>query len=201
MREPYSIEAEHGLLGAMMQRPELIDTLSDDLTAESFYFPENADVYRAIMALRSTGQAVDFLTVGNHIGELGSTGTPAFAYCAEIVRNTPSVANSGTYAQIVRERAYLTSLNLVGVDMDAIPEDVKLAGAELAVVASQGKLYQQHTEGSLEAKTVKAGSVTTSKTFASIDTTKSSSLPDGVQFALGLLGPWRTSAFSFNVYR
>ena len=73
MREPYSIEAEHGLLGAMMQRPELIDTLSDDLTAESFYFPENADVYRAIMALRSTGQAVDFLTVGNHIGELGST--------------------------------------------------------------------------------------------------------------------------------
>lgn len=105
MREPYSVEAEHGLLGAMMQRPELIDTLSDDLTAESFYFPENADVYRAIMALRSAGQAVDFLTVGNHIGELGSTGTPAFAYCAEIVRNTPSVANSGTYAQIVRERA------------------------------------------------------------------------------------------------
>ena len=110
MREPYSIEAEHGLLGAMMQRPELIDTLSDDLTAESFYFPENADVYRAIMALRSTGQAVDFLTVGNHIGELGSTGTPAFAYCAEIVRNTPSVANSGTYAQIVRERAIDLSL-------------------------------------------------------------------------------------------
>jgi hypothetical protein len=43
--------------------------------------------------------------------------------------------------------------------------------------------------------------VTTSKTFASIDTNKSSSLPDGVQFALGLLGPWRSSAFSFNVYR
>ncbi|MBJ2224915.1 MULTISPECIES: protein singed [unclassified Pseudomonas] len=102
---------------------------------------------------------------------------------------------------VLQANAYLTSLNLVGVDMSAIPEEVKQAGAELAVVASQGKLYQQHTEGSLEAKTVKAGSVTTSKTFASIDTTKSSSLPDGVQFALGLLGPWRTSAFSFNVYR
>lgn len=102
---------------------------------------------------------------------------------------------------VLQANAYLTSLNLVGVDMDAIPEEVKQAGAELAVVASQGKLYQQHTEGSLEAKTVKAGSVTTSKTFASIDSSQATSLPDGVQFALGLLQPWRTSAFSFRVDR
>ena len=102
---------------------------------------------------------------------------------------------------VLQANAYLTSLNLVGVDMDAIPDEVKQAAAELAVVASQGKLYQQHTEGSLEAKTVKAGSVTTSKTFASIDSSKSTSLPDGVQFALGLLGQWRASSFSFNVYR
>jgi hypothetical protein len=102
---------------------------------------------------------------------------------------------------VLQANAYLTSLNLVGVDMDAIPEEVKQAGAELAVVASEGKLYQQQTEGSLEAKTVKAGSVTTSKTFASIDASKSTALPDGVQFALGLLAQWRVSGFSFNVYR
>lgn len=102
---------------------------------------------------------------------------------------------------VLQANAYMTSLNLAGIDMDAIPEEVKQAGAELAVVASEGKLYQQHTEGSLEAKTVKAGSVTTSKTFASIDTSKSTALPDGVQFALGLLAQWRTSGFSFNVYR
>jgi hypothetical protein len=102
---------------------------------------------------------------------------------------------------VLQANAYMTSLNLVGIDMDAIPDEVKQAGAELAVVASEGKLYQQHTEGSLEAKTVKAGSVTTSKTFASIDTSKSTALPDGVQFALGLLAQWRASGFSFNVYR
>ena len=102
---------------------------------------------------------------------------------------------------VLQANAYMTSLNLVGIDMDAIPDEVKQAGAELAVVASEGKLYQQQTEGSLEAKTVKAGSVTTSKTFASIDTTKSTALPDGVQFALGLLAQWRASGFSFNVYR
>lgn len=58
MRDPHSIEAEHGLLGAMMQRPDLIDTLSEDLSAEAFYFPANADLYRSILAIRSAGQAV-----------------------------------------------------------------------------------------------------------------------------------------------
>lgn len=102
---------------------------------------------------------------------------------------------------VLQANAYLTSLSLIGVDMAAIPEDIKQAGAELAVVASQGKLYQQQTEGTLASKTVKAGSVSTSKTFASIDSSKSTALPDGVQFALGLLEPWRVSSFSFNVYR
>jgi len=102
---------------------------------------------------------------------------------------------------VMQANAYLTSLKLVGIDMDAIPEDVKLAGAELAQTAALGKLYQQTTEGALEAKTVKAGSVTTSKTFASFDSSKTIALPDGVQFALALLNPWMASAFSFNVYR
>ena len=102
---------------------------------------------------------------------------------------------------VMQANAYLTSLNLVGVDMDAIPVEVKQAGAELAKVASEGKLYQQKTEGSLETKTVKAGSVTTSKTFASLDSSKIIAQPGDVQFALALLAPWRSSPFAFNVYR
>ena len=102
---------------------------------------------------------------------------------------------------VMQANAYLTSLNLVGVDMDAVPVEVKQAGAELAKVASEGKLYQQKTEGSLEAKTVKAGSVTTSKTFASLDSGKIIAQPGDVQFALALLSPWRSNPFAFSVYR
>lgn len=104
MRDPYSAEAEHSLLGAMLQRPELIDVLSDDLSPESFYFADNADVYRGIMAVKASGGSVDFLTVADRIGTL-PTGDNALAYCAEIVKNTPSVANAASYAGIVRERA------------------------------------------------------------------------------------------------
>ena len=102
---------------------------------------------------------------------------------------------------VLQANAYLTKLNLVGVDMDVVPEEVKQAGAELAKVAAEGKLYLQKTEGSLEAKTVKAGSVTTSKTFASLDSSKIIAQPSDVQFALALLTPWRSSPFAFSVYR
>ena len=102
---------------------------------------------------------------------------------------------------VLQANAYLTSLNLAGVDMDVIPVEVKQAGAELAKVAAEGKLYQQKTEGSLEAKTVKAGSVTTSKTFASLDSSKIIAQPGDVQFALALLTPWRSSPFAFSVFR
>ena len=102
---------------------------------------------------------------------------------------------------VMQANAYMTSLNLVCIDMDAIPVEVKQAGAELAKTAADGKLYQQKTEGSLEAKTVKAGSVSTSKTFASIDTSRLIAQPGDVQFALALLDPWMRSAYSFDVYR
>ncbi|AIR90520.1 DnaT-like ssDNA-binding protein [Pseudomonas cremoricolorata] len=102
---------------------------------------------------------------------------------------------------VMQANAYLTSLSLVGIDMDAIPEEVKMAGAQLAQAAAAGTLYQQHTEGSLEAKTVKAGSVSTSRTYASLDRTSASAQPEAIQFALVLLTPWRGNAFSFAVNR
>lgn len=102
---------------------------------------------------------------------------------------------------VFEANAYMTSLNLVGIDMEDIPDDVKQAGARLAKCASQGKLYQQQTEGSLEAKTVKAGSVTTSKTFGTIDKTSTAAQPTCVQLALALLTPWRSNPFAFAVKR
>ena len=66
-REPYSAEAEHGVLGAMMQRPELIDVLSTDLQANHFYFEDNAAIFRGILALRHQSKGVDPLTVATQM--------------------------------------------------------------------------------------------------------------------------------------
>lgn len=102
---------------------------------------------------------------------------------------------------VMQANAYLTSLKLCGVDMSAVPDEVKQAGAQLALVASTGQLYQQQTEGSLEAKSVKAGSVSTSRTYATLDRSSAGAQPEGVQFALALVSPWRCNPFTFAVDR
>jgi len=119
MRDPYSLEAEHGVLGAMFLRPELIDLLSADLAVEDFYYEDNAAIYRGILDLHGAGQPVDIVTIGARIGAL-ACGSPAFAYAAEIARNTPSVANAASYAGTVRERSLDRSLIALSVRINDI---------------------------------------------------------------------------------
>lgn len=104
MIELQSLEAEHGLIGAMLRQPHLIDILSDDLSPDAFAWEDNSELYRLILELHADGTPVDVITLGDRRTEL-SSGNRVFTYAAEIQANTPSVANAKEYAQIIRDRA------------------------------------------------------------------------------------------------
>lgn len=143
MRDPYSLESEQSVLGAMMLRPELIDILSSDLSAEDFYLADHAEMFRAILALHSDSKPVDAVTVGSRIGEFLEGGS-AIAYAAEIVKNTPSVANARSYADTVRERSLDRSLISLGARINEIafsdqPTADKIAYAQSEALALEGE--------------------------------------------------------------
>jgi replicative DNA helicase len=104
MIELHSLEAEHGVIGAMLNQPHLIDVLSDDLSPEAFAYADNAELYRLILELQSDGHPVDVITLGERRAEL-SSGERTMAYAGQIQKNTPSAANAKVYAQIIRDRA------------------------------------------------------------------------------------------------
>lgn len=143
MRDPYSLESEQSVLGAMMLRPELIDLLSADLSAEDFNFADNAEIYRAILALQSDSKPADAVTIGAYLGDLAS-GSSALAYAAEITKNTPSVANAHAYAETIRERSLDRALIELGARINEIaygdqPTADKIAYAQSAVLALEGE--------------------------------------------------------------
>lgn len=143
MRDPYSLEAEHAVLGAMLKRPELIDTLSSDLSEDDFYFADNRQVFRAIMALNAGRCMIDVITVAEQVGKLDSE-TPILEYCYAIWNNTPSVANAEAYARIVKERAIDRQLLLAAEEVNELaygdePTAEKLAKAQAAVGAIDSK--------------------------------------------------------------
>lgn len=136
MRDPYSLEAEHGLLGALINKPELIDLLSADLKASDFHWPANAEIYRAVMAMASERKHIDYITVADSIGILEG-GDSALVYCAEISINTPSTANAQSYATVIRERAIDRQLVVAAQNIHEMAYGTQTTAEKLAAVQAE----------------------------------------------------------------
>lgn len=71
---------------------------------------------------------------------------------------------------------------------DAVPEQILAAGAYIAQEVIAGNMYQGRKDGLITSKSVKAGSVSSSKTYASgVD---GQAISAGEQMALALIAPF-----------
>lgn len=104
MRDPYSLEAEQGVLGAMLIRPDLITDIAAEIGPGDFYFPNHPEIFRVIVSMDDGKSGIDVLSVAEKVGRLDD-GSYALGYLGDINRNTPSAANALTYARIVKERS------------------------------------------------------------------------------------------------
>jgi len=147
---PYSLEAEQGLLGAMLIKPELIDILSADVKGSDFFFAYNREVFVAILALRSKNQPIDILTVADEVGEL-TGGDSALAYTGELYRNTPSAANAKSYAAMVIKRSIDRALVAASNNIHEIAYSE--ASTEDKLSQAQAEVTGIHTGGG-EAETI-----------------------------------------------
>lgn len=152
-RDPYSLESEHGLLGAVLNRPELYDVLLGDMKESDFFFADNREIFKAMGKLKDEGHGIDFLTVAEKIGRL-SDGDLALGYVAEVQKSTPSVANAQSYARTVSERAVDRAL------IEASSNVYELAHGDCSV---EDKIAQAQAEilaiatGSAQCETITAG--------------------------------------------
>ncbi|WP_236032397.1 DnaB-like helicase C-terminal domain-containing protein [Pseudomonas schmalbachii] len=108
-----AMEAEHGVLGALMHQPELCEEIGAFLAPTDFSEPDHAALYAQILACHSKKQRPDSITLSEIRRELPS-GELTIVYASEIMRNVPSAANGKHYAQIVVERARARSLYAAG---------------------------------------------------------------------------------------
>lgn len=116
---PHSIEAEQSLLGGLLLDNDAVDRIGS-IVAEHFYRDDHRRIYRAIIKLIQAGLEADIITATEELrqrGELEAAGGQA--YLVEIANNTPSAANIGQYARIVRERALERQLLAVSDEIGA----------------------------------------------------------------------------------
>lgn len=112
-RPLFSIEAEHGVLGALMIRPELCETIGATLAVEDFHDQDSGALYAMILTCHSRKTEPDIVTLGELRADLPS-GAATMMYVGDIRRNIVSAANAEAYAAIVTERARARQLYAAG---------------------------------------------------------------------------------------
>lgn len=129
----WSNEAEQSVLGAMLLDPErAVARLADQtLTAADFFDQRHARLWEAATAMQAAGQAVDVVTVIEHLRAAGvAEQVGGLAYLNALVQSVPSANAAGSYAALVRDFSLRRALvDAAGQVADIAAEPGKAADA------------------------------------------------------------------------
>lgn len=115
---PHSLEAEQSVLGGLMLSSKAWDQVADKISEEDFYREDHRMVFRAIHDLHENSKPCDAVTVTEWFESHGKIAqVDGGSYISQLANNTPSAANVGAYADIVREKSILRSLIDVGAEI------------------------------------------------------------------------------------
>jgi len=111
IRQPYSVEAEQAVLGAIIIDPKSLNDIATQIKPEYFYIPQHRDIYTAMSSMFELNQVIDFVSLLEKLkrdGVYDEAGGKA--YISKLVDSVPSAANVLTHVAIMRERYYARSL-------------------------------------------------------------------------------------------
>lgn len=140
---PHSLEAEQSVLGGLMLDNSRWDNVAERVVAEDFYSRQHRLIFARMQALLESAQPIDLITLSESIetlGELELVG--GFAYLAELARNTPSAANIGAYADIVRERAVVREMISVANEIADAGYDPKGRSSEELLDLAESSVFR-----------------------------------------------------------
>jgi len=98
---PHSIEAEQGVIGALLRDNDAVDRMGD-LRAEHFFLGDHATIFRELMRSLAAGRSCDVVSLGDALGAKVASG---MQYLNEMTQSAPSAARIGLHAAIVRDKA------------------------------------------------------------------------------------------------
>ena len=104
--QPHSLEAEQGLLGALLTDTEVVHEVVGRVGPDDFYREAHQEVFRAIVALYERNEPADLLTVTEELTRKGAIDRiGGAAYLGKLTCAVPSSAHATAYRDIVHDHA------------------------------------------------------------------------------------------------
>ncbi len=140
---PHSIEAEQGLLGAILTNGNnVLDRIESVVSASDFYRADHRLIFSASKALHDAGKPVDVVTVADTLSARGEDEQAGgIAYLGELGNGGFFAGNARQYAATIRERATLRSLQQIAADtLASCASPAGRTPAQIAAEAEAGML-------------------------------------------------------------
>lgn len=100
---PNSAEVERAFLGTLLIGSSYIHEAVGTITADMFYFPEHADIMKAIIAVHTENSPVDIITVTNQLRKMGKPSSIAVTV-TELTGDIVSDQNVEAYGRAIIEK-------------------------------------------------------------------------------------------------
>jgi len=147
---PHNIEAEQGIIGAILLNNEIYFEISDKINADSFYEPVHRIIYDVISKFISKGQLATPITlksyfeVEKNLDEIGGSN-----YLVRLANSAVSLDYAKSYAQIIYDLAVRRGLYELGgkVQHNAIEKNIEVKPEDL-IEDAERQLYQIAEKGS-----------------------------------------------------
>ncbi len=112
---PHDLEAERGILGAILLDNSTVHRVQELMSPQDFYRSAHQIIFRAMCQLAASGEPIDSLTLADKLEVLGKLQeVGGRVTLAELIEVVPSAANINHHCKIVRECAQLRQLIHVG---------------------------------------------------------------------------------------
>ena len=108
---PHNLDAERGIIGAILLNPIICDDIAVIVRDSDFYAESNRVIFKHLIAMHSSGAGIDTLLLVEHLktaGDLEVVGSEA--YLAELMTSVHVTVHAEHYARIVRDKAVLREL-------------------------------------------------------------------------------------------
>ena len=136
---PQNIGAEQGVLGGMMLDKDAIADVVEVLKGEDFYRPAHKTIFDTVLRLYGEGKEVDPVIVAGYLDRDGVLEAVGGApYLHSILAKTPTSANVGYYAALVKEKSILRKLVHAGTRIVQLGYS-GIEGSEIATVVDNAQ--------------------------------------------------------------
>ncbi len=99
---PNDPDAERGVLGSVLLKPDVLDDVGGLLSSEDFYDPRHHTIWGHMRAMYEADRAVDVTLLASRLKqEADFEAAGGMAYLAEVAQSVPYAANAGHYAALV----------------------------------------------------------------------------------------------------